>query len=180
MSTEPGTPILRAKLAGMDCGSCALTIEDGLSKVPGVRRVSVDFTTETLEVEGTASRTQLEHRLRQLGYRFQDSESSGAGAGAGPKGAAVGFFGFLWDSLQQRVALVTTGIIAIAYAVSSAASNTPPAEFILRVILCAAVVVVGAPIFVKGIRALAFSRRVTIELLMTVASLGAVLIGELG
>ncbi|MGH8267322.1 MAG: heavy-metal-associated domain-containing protein, partial [Steroidobacteraceae bacterium] len=29
----------------MDCGSCALTIEDGLRQLPGVRRVSVDFTT---------------------------------------------------------------------------------------------------------------------------------------
>src|SRR5262249_37711142 len=154
----------------MDCGSCALTIEDGLRKVPGVRRVSVDFTTETLEVEGTASRDQLEHRLKQLGYRFR--EAAVASSAEPAKSEATGFFAFFWDSLQQRVALIAVGVIAIAYAIGFALP--------LRAVLVGTVVVVGAPIFLKGIRALAFSRRVTIELLMTVASLGAVLIGELG
>ncbi len=43
-----------------------------------------------------------------------------------------------------------------------------------------AVLVAGAPVFVKGIRALAFGRRITIDLLMAVACVGAVGIGETG
>jgi Cd2+/Zn2+-exporting ATPase len=183
MTEQQDPPVLRAKLAGMDCGSCALTIEDGLRKLPGVRRVSVDFTTETLEVEGSASRSQLEHRLRQLGYRFQDRQppepdTSSAGAGAPPSGAA-GFVRFLWTSTPLRIALIATALIAIAFAVGSA-FPAPQTESLLRLVLGATVVIVGAPIFVKGVRALVFSRRVTIELLMTLAALGAVLIGELG
>ena len=177
--TDDRSPMLRAKLAGMDCGSCALTIEDGLRKVPGVRRVAVDFTTETLEVEGTASRAELEHRLKQLGYRFQENGGGDAPTAGAARIGATGFFGFLWGSLQQPVALIAAVIIAIAYAISSS-SPTPQTEFALRLALGATVVVVGAPIFLKGIRALAFSHRVTIELLMTVAALGAALIGELG
>jgi Zn2+/Cd2+-exporting ATPase len=172
MTTEPGgTPVLRAKLAGMDCGSCALTIEDGLRKLPGVRRVSVDFTTETIEVEGTASRAQLEHRLKQLGYRFGEREGSAEDGG--------GFVAFLKDSVAQRIALLAVAGIAVFYAIAMALP-APQADWLLRAILMAAVVVVGAPIFLKGMRALIFSRRVTIELLMTFASLGAVLIGEFG
>ena len=68
---------LRARIAGMDCGSCALSIEDGLRQLPGARRVSVDFTTETLEIEGTVSLEAVERRLRQLGYALADGPALG-------------------------------------------------------------------------------------------------------
>lgn len=178
--SENGTGVLRARLAGMDCGSCALTIEDGLRKVPGVRRVSVDFTTETLEVEGSASRADLEHRLKQLGYRFKepDAQTTSATQTAARSGAGR-FLGFMWASVQQRIAIVATGSAGIALAASSVA-GTPLTYWLLRAVLALTVLVVGAPVFLKGLRALVFSRRVTIELLMTLASVGAVLIGELG
>ena len=56
----------------MDCGSCALTIEDGLRQLPGALRVSVDFTTETLTIEGAVSRESVAQRVRQLGYRLAE------------------------------------------------------------------------------------------------------------
>ena len=175
---EPGSALLRAKLAGMDCGSCALTIEDGLRKVPGVRRVAVDFTTETLEVEGTASRVQLEHRLRQLGYRFKESNPGTHTAAATAAGGSR-FLEFLWASVPLRVAVVATSVVALALIAHSLFSTTAT-SWLVRGVLGLTVLVVGAPIFAKGMRALVFSGRVTIELLMTLASLGAVLIGELG
>ena len=175
MNDPRGVPLLRAKLAGMDCGSCALTIEGGLRKLPGVLRVSVDFTTETLEVEGTASRAELEHRLKQLGYGFKSIEHPDQGAAA----AASSFAGFLWSSPQQRIAFAATAAVAIAFALS-AATPAPQNHWVERMTLVATVFIVGAPIFVKGMRALAYGRRVTIELLMTLAALGAMLIGELG
>ena len=66
--------VLRAKITGMDCGSCALTIEDGLRQLPGARRVAVDFTTEILEVEGDVATDAVERRLRQLGYGLATPE----------------------------------------------------------------------------------------------------------
>jgi Zn2+/Cd2+-exporting ATPase len=180
--TEPGTGLLRARIAGMDCGSCAHTIEDGLRKIPGVRRVAVDFTTETLEVEGTATRAQLEQRLRQLGYRFKETDRANQREAAAPESAKAGagrFLEFLWASVQLRVAVVASFVVALALAIHFVSPGTAT-SWLLRVALGLTVLIVGAPIIVKGIRALVFSRRVTIELLMTVASLGAVLIGELG
>jgi Cd2+/Zn2+-exporting ATPase len=173
-------PILRAKVAGMDCGSCALTIEDGLRQLAGVRRVSVDFTTETLELEGTASRAQVEHRLRQLGYGLAGAEHSDeAAAASGAARGSGGFLKFLWTQSQQRLALAAamTALLASGMAVIA---PTLASQANLKWVLVATVVIVGAPIFIKGLRALIFSRRVTIDLLMTVAALGAVLIGEAG
>ena len=40
------------KITGMDCGSCAMTIENSMRQLPGVRGVTVSFTTETMELDG--------------------------------------------------------------------------------------------------------------------------------
>ncbi|MDB6090304.1 MAG: heavy metal translocating P-type ATPase [Gammaproteobacteria bacterium] len=180
--TQPtGQPIagglLRAKITGMDCGSCALTIEDGLRQLPGVRRASVDFTTETLEVEGAESLAQVDQRLRQLGYGLGVKGNTGITTGAAQ--GSAGFLRFLFTQPQPRLAL-TAAATALLAAVVSSLMPIPATQSMLRWTLVAAVVLVGAPIFSKGLRALIFSRRVNIDLLMTVAALGALLIGETG
>src|SRR5215469_3668287 len=103
-ASSPGP--LRARIAGMDCGSCALTIEDGLRQLPGARRVSVNFTTESLEIEGEVSRESVAHRLRQLGYRLAEAEPPEAAVAmrrAAPVGS--GFLRFFLGDAQLRVAL---------------------------------------------------------------------------
>ncbi|HYL02257.1 MAG TPA: cation-translocating P-type ATPase [Steroidobacteraceae bacterium] len=172
--------MLHAKIAGMDCGSCALTIEDGLRQLPGVRRVSVDFTTESLELEGEASRAQVEERLRQLGYRLRGAEEAPAPPSVARTAAHThGFLAFLLAEPQQRLALAAAFAVLIASGVA-AASGAPAVRSLLTLALAATVVLVGAPIFVTGLRALIFSRRVNIDLLMTLAALGALAIGEAG
>ena len=55
-TVAPTGPGLRLKIGGMDCGSCALTLEQALRGLPGVTAVKVNFTTETLEATGSAPR----------------------------------------------------------------------------------------------------------------------------
>ena len=168
--------VLRAKIAGMDCGSCALTIEDGLRQLPGARRVAVDFTTETLELEGEVSREQVERRLRQLGYHLAEAAPAGGRQAVTPAAGPLRFF--LTDP-QQQVALVAT-IVVLAVSLFAWLSEWDPAQFIFNFTCTAAAAVVGTPTLIKGLRALWFGRRVSIELLMTVAALGALCIGEMG
>ncbi|HKD53959.1 MAG TPA: cation-translocating P-type ATPase [Steroidobacteraceae bacterium] len=176
---ESGSPAsFRARIAGMDCGSCALTIEDGLRQLPGAQRVTVDFTTETLDIEGAVSRESVAQRLRQLGYRLADGpalEVTDVIARAAP--VSGGFLRFFAGDPQQRRALIA----ALAVLLVSLAAGVGPGLLLVRLrllILAATVVVVGAPIFMKGLRALVFSHRINIDLLMTLAALGALLIGE--
>ncbi|HYM26755.1 MAG TPA: cation transporter, partial [Steroidobacteraceae bacterium] len=173
---EASAKVLRAKIAGMDCGSCALTIEDGLRQLPGARRVSVDFTTETLALEGEVSREQVERRLRQLGYRLADAAPGGSAPAAAPAGGPVRFF--LTDP-QQQVALVAT-LAVLGVSLFAWLSEWDPARFIFSFTCAAAAAVVGTATLLKGLRALWFGRRFSIELLMTVAALGALCIGEMG
>jgi Cd2+/Zn2+-exporting ATPase len=162
----------------MDCGSCALTIEDGLRQLPGARRVSVDFTTETLTIEGVVSRDSVAQRVRQLGYRLADGpEPDGVRAMARAPPVSGGFLRFFAGDPQQRFALMA----ALAVVLVTVVAGFSPSPLVLRLrllTLAVTVLLVGAPIFMKGLRALIFSRRVNIDLLMTLAALGALLIGE--
>ena len=174
---EPHEPegLLRAKITGMDCGSCALTIEDGLRQLPGVRRVAVTFTSESLEVEGSATREAINHRLRQLGYGLATPGGT-TPQGSQPAARVSGALRFFVTEPQQRLAL-TAGAACLIAATVSYLSPAPPTSSLQRLVQIATVVLVGMPIFVKGARALLFSRRINIDLLMTLAAIGALFIG---
>jgi Cd2+/Zn2+-exporting ATPase len=167
----------RLKIAGMDCGSCALTIEDGIRKLPGVRAVSVDFTTESMQVEGEVSLALIEQRLGQLGFRVQSAQAPGAVSAPPPveRRGFRGFLRFLWSQPRLR----TASMVAIAVLVAAVATWWVPSGFLARsspLVFLASVLLTGLPVFVKGLRALIFSRRITIDLLMAIATLGALAI----
>ncbi len=176
--THAAADILRAKITGMDCGSCALTIEDGLRKLPGVRRVAVDFTTETLEVEGDVARDAVEHRLRQLGYGLA-AAGEPARPQTAPGASGAGALRFFVTQPHQRLAIFA-GAACILAAITAREAPAAAADSLLRLVLIATVALVGAPIFIKGARALLYSRRVNIDLLMTIAAMGALFIGAAG
>lgn len=165
----------RYKVAGMDCGSCALTIENGMRQIPGVREVSVSFTTESMEIQGEVARDAVEQRLRELGYKLAD-----ASAATGPRVEVehrgfVGFLRFLWTQPRLRWATLA-GIAALG---ATVLLHDAPGRA-LDAVYALVIVLVGAPIFIKGFRALFFARRITIDLLMAIASIGALLIGASG
>jgi Cd2+/Zn2+-exporting ATPase len=177
---EAPAGLMKFKIAGMDCGSCAMTIENSMRQLPGVASASVSFTTETMEVRGSVSREAIETRLRELGYRLA-AENAGSRAPTPERHGVSGFAAFLWGQPTLRSALlvaatVIAGIVVLPLIGTEHVFGLPAFD-----VLCgAAVVVAGAPVFLKGFRALFFARRVTIDLLMAVAAVGAVGIGETG
>lgn len=59
------------KITGMSCAACSARIEKGLSKLPGVKRVNVNLTLESGQVEfvsGALQASDLIHQIRQFGY----------------------------------------------------------------------------------------------------------------
>jgi len=168
------SPAVRFKIQGMDCGSCALTIEQAVRTVPGVASVRVDFTTETLEATGSASREQVESRVRDLGYRVADGTEQKQAPRPELRGLG-GFLRFLASERRTQIALAGTALLIVA-ALASAALG----PVVLDAALLATVAVVGAPILLKGLRSLIVARQVTIDLLMGVATVGAIAIGETG
>ena len=173
------TPI-RLKIAGMDCGSCAATIEQSMRQLPGVRDASVSFTTESMEVHGNVARDDIEARLRELGYRLASEEIAPAQP-VQPHRGLSGFLHFLWQQPPLRRAVLTgfamvAGIVLIPLFSVSAIAGIPAFDLLFGV----GVITAGLPVFIKGFRALLFARRITIDLLMAIAAIGALGIGATG
>ncbi len=164
----------------MDCGSCAMTIENSMRQLPGVTAAQVSFTTETMEVSGDTTVAAIEARLRELGYRIARDD----GAAAKPvieRHGLRGFVTFLWAQPPLRRALlvafgVFAGLIVLPLAGVQQLFGLPA----LGVLFGAGTLVAGASVFAKGFRALLFARRITIDLLMAIAAVGAVGIGATG
>ena len=177
ISQHPADP-LKVKIAGMDCGSCALTIENSIRRLPGVQRADVSFTTETMEVDGDVSLDDIQARLKELGYRLASDEQHAQAPMVEHRGA-VGFLRFLWDQPQLRVAVcVAAAVIAGLFVLPGRAPIAGIAP--IDALFALAVIVAGGPVFLKGFRALIFAQRITIDLLMAIASIGALFIGATG
>jgi Cd2+/Zn2+-exporting ATPase len=169
---------LVVKIAGMDCGSCALTIENSIRKLPGVEQADVSFTTETMKVAGNVSLDAIEARLNELGYRLAIDEQQALAPLAEHRGA-LGFMHFLWKQPQLRIAVCAAAAVIIGLFVLP--GRQPIAGIApIDALFALAVIVAGGPVFLKGFRALIFAQRITIDLLMTLAAIGALLIGATG
>ncbi len=168
------SPAVRLKIQGMDCGSCALTIEQAVRAVPGIATVRVDFTTETLEATGSATSELIEERVRSLGYRIADGSTPKQAPSPELRGLA-GFLRFLAAERRTQIAMAVSILVIAAALLGNAFGPN-----LVEAALLATVVVVGAPILLKGLRSLFIARHVTIDLLMGIATVGAVAIGETG
>ena len=165
----------RFKVGGMDCASCAKTIERGLAELDGVDEVRVSFTTETIEGRGTVGADAVRQRVEALGYRLV--EDVPPEATDEPRGLA-GFMRYLWREPALRLALVL-GLVVLATA-PLALGTVPGAERFVELLHLAVIAIAGFPIARRAVTSLVYARRITIDLLMTTAAVGAVAIGATG
>jgi Cd2+/Zn2+-exporting ATPase len=173
MSTSSSELVL--PVVGMDCADCALTLERSVAQLDGVEHVQVSFVAGTLQVSGRLDREAIARRVHALGYQVGDSASSKAG----PRGERQTFVRFLLRERPTAIALVG----ALVLLLSAPLALLPSTAILLwgtRVLHVAITVLAGFPIARSGIRALLRGRQITIDLLMTIAAIGAVLIGETG
>ena len=63
-------------LEGMTCASCALHIEKGLKKLPGVKDASVNLATEQATITYDPSQTGPEQMVQKVRYRWIQGHST--------------------------------------------------------------------------------------------------------
>jgi P-type Cu+ transporter len=68
-------------ITGMHCASCARTIERTLKKQPGIKEVSVNYATETAQIESESPQAikTANHALKRLGYSIKGTETATQG-----------------------------------------------------------------------------------------------------
>lgn len=163
----------RYRIEGMDCADCALKIEKGVRQLKGVERAELNFSTALLTIEGRIDREAIRQRVEQLGYRIVE-DSAGLASERKVEAFLPGLLRYLFSSSETRLALLGGGLIAISFLL--AAVNLP--GWLTTALQLMALLLAGYPIARSALMNLWINRDFNMNFLMTVAAIGAVVIGE--
>lgn len=163
----------RLKISGLDCVDCARGLEASIAHMAGVESAQLSFFDATLNVRGDVDEKALRGMIDKLGYGVDDEEQAGKSPADEPN-ALVGFWRYLLQSLETRLALIAGGIILL----SLVAGWLGLPEWVAVSLQIGALVLAGWPIARSGAVNLWVNHTFNINFLMTLAGIGAVVIGE--
>ncbi|WP_339097563.1 heavy metal translocating P-type ATPase [Deinococcus sp. VB142] len=173
--TSSGVRHLNYFVENMDCADCVRKVERLVGNLPGTADVKTSFARQTLELDLDESQTAvavLERHLRELGYPPQSLvESGGEGSVAGASPAAEQAAPW-YAGGQGRLVLVSGALLALAWVLGLVAPAWAQAAFAV-----ATLVGVG-PLARRAWAGLRLGDPFSINLLVTLAAVGALLIGE--
>ena len=168
---------------GMDCASCATKIETAVKRIPGVSDIKVGLQTETLSVtlDNADTGEKIEQAVRALGYevsRVGATSSMSSDVQVGEVAVhddrsdhAQPIDGPWWESSKGILVILTSVMIGLAYL----EKNLLP--YGSQYVFLAAAAIGTFPVVRRAISALRAGSVFTIEMLMTIAVAGAVIIG---
>jgi len=163
----------RLKISGLDCVDCARGLEASIANMEGVESAQLSFFDAALTVRGDVGEKALRRMIAKLGYGVEDEDQAGKSPADEPN-ALVGFWRYLLQSLETRLALIAGGIIFL----SLAAGWLGLPEWVAISLQIGALVLAGWPIARSGVVNLWVNHTFNINFLMTLAGIGAVVIGE--
>ena len=161
------------RIGGMDCASCARTIETGVAKLDGVESCELSFATGTLRVRGSASRESVTERVRALGYTVAENTDP-ASEGDTPRPSMPSFVSYMMERTDSRLALIAAVLMLPALVLHELLGWE---AWWLDALAITALALAGAPVARSAWRALSTNHELNIQVLMTIAVIGAVVIG---
>ena len=159
-------------ITGMDCASCAKSLETAVSKLPTVTHCTVNFTSETMRVDGTAAASDIVQRVRDIGYDVAEPQ-----ANTTTPSDPTNFFAFMWQRADTRLALLGAVLVLPGLIFEELLPGLGISHPLFDAAAVVAMLVAGAPIARSGWRSLTINRDLNINVLMTIAAVGAVAIG---
>ncbi|MGE4532709.1 heavy metal translocating P-type ATPase [Halomonas sp.] len=163
---KPSTPTaFTLRVEGMDCGGCERKVEAALGRLEGIEAVSASSMTGSVKIHPhplqAPSHETIARILEELGYRLA-ADTGKEGAEASPAA--------WWQTAKGRLVLVTGGLLVLAFLLRLAWPGLGQWPF-------AAATLVGLVPIVQGAwGALKMRNPFTIEMLMSIAALGALAI----
>ena len=166
----------RYRVTGMDCASCGRKIDTAIRRLPGVEDVSVAVQTGVLKIRhgGNLADEAVLQQLRNLGYSGEAATptpgSLAAPADRPPAAAKTGGGPWWWTGKARLTALCGLALLA-AYGLGTLFPS------IERYAFLAALAVGLVPVASRALSAARHGTPFSIEMLMTIAAVGAVFIG---
>jgi Cd2+/Zn2+-exporting ATPase len=146
---------------GMDCASCAVTLERSVQQVDGVQRAVVNFASGRLDVihDDAATARDIEQAVHRAGFRVASQDGSAGSS--------------YWSSARARLTLAAS----ILYAIGLTSYLTDVPDRATIAIFAACIALAGLPIFRAAWVAIR-ARHMDMNVLMSAATIGAAIIGE--
>ena len=161
-------------IEGMDCASCVGKIETALARMPDVSDIQLNFTTEkltlTLAPNGSTQFSDVEKTIKRLGFGISAMTNQSTASNSSRQSVIAQQ---RWWQSRKGKQVVGVGILmGVAYALSLLFPDYGMWAF-------AVAIIVGVFPFVRKALALAMTGTpFSIEMLMSVAAIGALIIGE--
>tara|TARA_R110000868_G_scaffold35458_4_gene127083 strand:- start:359 stop:2485 length:2127 start_codon:yes stop_codon:yes gene_type:complete len=161
---------LKFRIEGMDCAACAVKIENAMRRLPGITDIDVSYGQGALTLNFDEDRTSIgviETKIKALGYTPFVTTKSGSSfrKQEAPESA-------WWSSRKARLTIGTGVLLVLAYIVSYVAPDWSHWAYI------AAALVAFIPISRRAVVGAISGTPFSIEMLMSIAAIGAVAIGE--
>jgi Cd2+/Zn2+-exporting ATPase len=163
---------LTFEIEGIDCADCAKTIERGVGRLDGVTSCRVNFASAKLYVDGEIEEPAIIERVRDLGYDIAAPRP--AGDPMPPVSRPENFLHYMWSSRETRLALLAAVMILPGLIIGEIMGQE---ALWVNVLALGALLAAGLPVARSAGRALRINHEININVLMTVAAIGAVLIG---
>lgn len=158
-------------IGNLDCANCATEVEAGVARLDGVQHVQVDFATGRMTLHGEISPSALRQRVEALGKTLHDESNPINSTHDGP----THFWHYLHSQQETRLALIGAALTLIVLTISHLVTLPPAAA---NSLYTAAMSLALWPIARSGLQNLVINRSFNINLLMTIAAVGAVVLGE--
>lgn len=166
---------LKIRVEGMDCGACAIKVENALKRLPGVSDITMNYATETLSLrldEHRTSRSAVESQIRGLGYIPVPLDGAAPGAVATPAEDAFATSDQRWWKTRKGRMVVGLGVLLVA----AFLVETVRPELSMWVYGAAALMGL-IPFARRALASTLVGTPFSIEMLMSVAAAGAIAIG---
>lgn len=172
---------MKLRVTGMDCANCARTVESGVARLDGVDQCALTFTTEVLRVTGAVDRGDVVARVEALGYGVADSAESAGAFDPSQRGTTDtgrdSFWRYMWRRRDTRAALLAALLVLPGLVLHELLPGLGIHHPLIDLTSIVAMVLAGVPVARSAWRALRINHQISINLLMTVAAVGAVVIG---
>lgn len=170
------TQSTRFRIGGMDCAACAQKIDTAVRSLPGIAEVSVSSTAGTMQLShySDADLTAVTRQVERLGYTIDAAKSDPThdkpDAGT-PDAHSAPMIGHWWQSGKGKLTIAAGIGLVAAYAIGTLVPALASWIFI------AAMLIGLGPIARRAFSAALSGTPFSIEMLMTIAAVGAVFIG---
>ena len=163
----------------MDCADCAHAIERSVARLEGVTAASVNYTASRLDVSGSANVDAVTAQVKALGYGIRPKTNTSLQRPALAMGP-IGFVRFLLSRRTTALALAAFVAIvpaAVAREIWPLMTGQEVVGWWPEALGLLALALAGWPIARSAWASIVRTREITINVLMTLAAIGAVVIG---